>query len=134
VHRHLIKPWLVGVLTAFILFSFCSLLNLKQSPSTAPACDNQQYVNYIGCPQNNSGRYYVSGFPHKMYCYNDGKDSCSPWSDFLSVERNSERSAMLTRNETILFLVSLSVGLMVTSSLLTYNLKRISSDEKNLRD
>lgn len=131
--RSIAKAWIIGVIFAVVVFCLGSLLNLKKSTIAAPACQNQGQVEYVGCPSDRGGEYYVTGWPNEIYCFSDGKDSCSPWSDFLRIDRNNERSQLRNQNLQLIGFFSLLIGLTTTSVILSKNQLK-SAKHENTRD
>ena len=121
------RAWLIGLSLGLLMAMVGSSLNFKSVELKAPACENLEFVRYVGCPVNSSDNYYSVGWPQKAYCYNDGKDSCSPWGDFLYVERNTAKNQMLKDNFILIFLVSSLLGSLTAAVLLT----KISLQNKN---
>lgn len=121
-HKQLLRAWLIGLAVFATLFAAGTILNFNKQTVSKPHCDNQEFVTYIGCDlRADSVQYYAVGWPQKVYCYFDGKHSCSPWDDFLYAPRAAQKSDVLKQNALLISLGSLCIGLLVTSIVLSKN-------------
>ncbi len=112
-----LRIWVEGVFLFTILIIVGFFFNFRtHTLSHAPLCESQQYVEYINCSKaDKNNRYYLTGWPKKMYCYFDGKNYCSPWGDFLHIPRNSSRIQMWKDNIPYILLGSTNVSLLFIS-------------------
>jgi hypothetical protein len=108
--------WLQGLGIGILLLFLGLAFNFRQQATNPPKCENWEHVDYVGgCPVDSNTKYYMSGWPNKFFCANNGKHSCSPWDDYLRVERNYERSSMWKENLPTIFLASSTISLIFIS-------------------
>lgn len=120
--KHVLTAWIIGLGVVIVLFTIGTILNFSRHEASRPICDNWEVMKYKGCASSLDGsQYYSTGWPQEIYCFNDGKDSCTPWSDFLDTPRTLEKNGVLKRNIVIVIVGSLIPGLLVTSILLSRN-------------
>ena len=128
------SAWLAGVLVFVLLVIIGSAMNFRTQAVPAPACENEEFVEYIGCEGKNNPSivYYVTGWPQKTYCYFSGKNSCTPEQDFLDTPRGGDRADTQKENLVLIVLISAVGGLFTTSLLLTT--AQVRRSHENTRD
>lgn len=114
--------WLSGIVVFFAILLTGMSLNYRTStiaPDAIPEGHCEEYrLDYIACKSDQeSGRFFVTGWPTKSFCYDSGKTACSPWDDYLRIERYGTQQENQQGNHAYILLGSavLALGAVATA-------------------